>query len=868
MYNAIRTALESGDFEVVEQFEVAGRAARYGRIPPFLFSSRVGWYLRREYQTPQKPQPLWRHQTDALAALGHGKNVVISTGTASGKSLIFRALAFHKILKEPDSRVLVFYPLKALAADQVAGWHGMAMALSLDEDIIGRIDGSVSMQSREDVLKHARVIVMTPDVCHAWLMSRLSLPLIRSFLRQLSTVVLDEAHTLEGVFGSSFAFLARRLIAARNQLRKDEPVSRPIQLVATTATIADAGEHLKRLTGSSFEVIDHSADGSPRHPRFVAHVGCPDVGLRTATTFHRLLLDRGSVGGFITFLDSRKGVEGLALANADEPATTNATQLIDDADVLPYRAGYSADDRRRIEARLRSGTLKGVVSTSALELGIDIPHLRVGFNLGYPPSRKAYLQRLGRVGREGRGAFVIIAPPLAFRRNGTTFREYHDMAVEPSYLYLDNRFMQYAHSRCLSRELEALGARSATPTRVAWPSGFRDMHKIAQPGGNRPPEYDGIAMLGGDAPHYGYPLRNVGEMNLKITTHSDAPALGEVNQLQALRECYPGATYLHLTQAYRVVAWHARSFEPFIRVKPQRFAGPTMPRLVKWVNTGITSVDICGTNYRAGSNGFLAEANMQITEKVTGYVDQRANIHHSYRDLEQRNPNMRSYSRNFRTSGVVLCLDRNWFKGQAKQAFVDRLREVFIREYSIAPQDIGTAATRVSVRGHDGSAIRGRCVCVYDEVYGSLRLTERLYRGFEHIMNRLAKAVAVEPNDIGIRTIVGKIEREIAAFKAREIIQQDGTAASTGSEYVFTPRSIVCYRESSQLAIDVTIVQPTMMNGRLMYQVEVPGQKKTKRWVTASALEPSAQGVWSKSLWNCETEEYEDGGKPVDELSG
>ena len=104
------------------------------------------------------------------------------------------------------------------------------------------------------------------------------------------------------------------------------------------------------------------------------------------------------------------------------------------AEVLPYQAGYEADDRRVIERRLRNGTLRGVVSTSALELGIDIPSLRIGLNLGVPPTRKAYRQRLGRVGRRGPGVFVVIAPQNAFQMYGTSFREYHDMSVEPSYL--------------------------------------------------------------------------------------------------------------------------------------------------------------------------------------------------------------------------------------------------------------------------------------------------------------------------------------------------------------------------------------------------------------------------------------------------
>ena len=212
------------------------------------------------------------------------------------------------------------------------------------------------------------------------------------------------------------------------------------------------------------------------------------------------------------------------------------------------------------------GTLRGVVSTSALELGIDISSLRVGLNLGVPPTRKAYRQRLGRIGRRGTGVFVVIASPNAFQMYGTSFREYHKMSVEPSYLYLGNRFMQFAHARCLAVELESLGAPSKTPTRVAWPDGFRDIHKMARPGGNRPQEFDGIADLGGDTPHHGYPLRNVVEARFQITMRRiEDEKIGEMNQTQALRECYPGATYFHMLRAYKVIAWWTKGFNPSIR---------------------------------------------------------------------------------------------------------------------------------------------------------------------------------------------------------------------------------------------------------------------------------------------------------------
>ena len=178
---------------------------------------------------------------------------MLSTGTASGKSLVFRCLAFHKVLLDPDARVLVFYPLKALAEDQLCGWREMAESLGFSKEKIGRIDGSVPVRDREGILQDARIVIMTPDVCHAWLMGNLASFTVREFVRSLSTLILDEAHTLEGVFGSNFAFLIRRLMAARNFLsRNGEQKASPLQFVAATATIQNPKEHLKQLTGAKF----------------------------------------------------------------------------------------------------------------------------------------------------------------------------------------------------------------------------------------------------------------------------------------------------------------------------------------------------------------------------------------------------------------------------------------------------------------------------------------------------------------------------------------------------------------------------------------------------------------------------------------
>jgi DEAD/DEAH box helicase domain-containing protein len=412
MFNSLEEIIKKDDYSIVEDFYLPERKARYRQIPKYLFDSRVGLSVNK---IVKESGGLWNHQSLALEKLGNGANVVVSTGTASGKSLVFQSAAIHRALINPEERILVFYPLKALAADQYIGWCRTAEKLKLPEDFVGRIDGTVRVKERDAILKSARVLLMTPDVCHAWFMSNLANPTVKDFLNNLNLIILDEAHTLEGVFGSNFAFLFRRIQSARNNIHKAEKMSTPLSVIAATATISNPAEHMTRLTGLEFESVGESEDGSPQYQRHCIHIAAPENEEMTIAKGIQIKLLKGSKqGGFITFVDSRKGVEMLAVTSNQK-----LRKVLPGTEVLPYRAGIDVEDRKDIEKQLKKGTLRGVISTSALELGIDLPHLQVGINVGVPATRKSYRQRLGRVGRSGAGAFIVISDHNAFRRFGT-----------------------------------------------------------------------------------------------------------------------------------------------------------------------------------------------------------------------------------------------------------------------------------------------------------------------------------------------------------------------------------------------------------------------------------------------------------------
>jgi DEAD/DEAH box helicase domain-containing protein len=862
----------------VESFFLDSSPAKFKKIPSYLFSSSVGDYLQ---QSTGKHQGLWNHQSLALELLNEGKNVVVSTSTGSGKSLIFRSSAFHQVLKDPKIKILVFYPLKALIADQMLGWQKAADKMRLPKNVVGRIDGSISMSEREQVIENSRIVVMTPDVCHAWMMSKLSSTKIRKFIQNLSMIILDEAHTLEGVFGSNFAYLLRRLLVARDLLLKKSQSSTSLQFFASTATIANPDAHLKAITGQKFDLVSIDDDGAPQSKKYCVHVASPPG--EEFTLAKEIQIDLLNYfkeeGGFITFLDSRKGVESLTRATKNDLGDSFSQDVI-----MPYRAGYDAKDRGEIENKLQSGALRGVVSTSALELGIDLPHLTIGLNLRVPATRKAYRQRLGRVGRTSDGVFLIIAEEYEFTKYGTSFQQYHNMSVEPSYLYLSNRFMQFAQARCLLQELESLKGSSKLPTSVKWPKGFKDIFNSSKLGGDRPPEFDAIAQLGADQPQRYYPMRNIGSISFKIIPRgSSITELGEVSESQALRECYPGATYLHKARSYEVESWNTFTFKPYINVKPLKFDRLTQPRIKTWINSGIDPQSLLDDNLLIDGSNFLAECEMDITERVEGYTLLNSGEVVSYKDLKN-NPNMHSKTRRFRTTGVILRIDASWFsKIKERKSVVDLLTDIFCREYSILRQDIGGSASNIYVRSQNLKRLRGSAIVVFDQTYGSLRLTEKLFTEFEHLLKRLSDVSAYEGENSRhyYENLVANLLETFNKFNTQENasveISEDALLSEEDLEFdsvtedenqmgiikAFTPGSKVYEvkkkkKQSSKKIVE--IIQPTLMHGQLMYQVKYwkwrKGAAKQKRWVNSEFLEASDEDC-RVEWWNTTTEEYE-----------
>src|SRR3954465_1088353 len=337
---------------------------------------------------------LFAHQRDAWDAAARGEHLILATGTASGKSLAFNLPVLDAIAREPKERALYLYPTKALAQDQaraLAALHAPNVRAAI-------YDGDTPGERRWQIRRWANVILTNPDMLHVGLLPHHDR--WADVLHNLRYIVVDEAHVYRGVFGSHVGNVLRRLRRLA-QIYGADP-----QFLFASATIANPGDLAARLAGVQATVVD--TDAAPRAERTVvlwnpelldAELGLRASALAEAARLQAMFVDRGL--RTLTFAKSRKAAELIHRFTAD--------RLGDDTHLSPYRAGYTAQQRREIERRLSAGDLLGVSATNALELGIDVGLLDAVISVGFPGTVASLRQQWGRAGRRGHGLAVLVA---------------------------------------------------------------------------------------------------------------------------------------------------------------------------------------------------------------------------------------------------------------------------------------------------------------------------------------------------------------------------------------------------------------------------------------------------------------------------
>ncbi len=372
--------------QIVHVEQVPSREARYGELKEPLHEVLQSRLESLSFF------PFYSHQAQAINTARTGKNIFVVTPAASGKTLCYNVPVLDRMLREKRSCALYIFPTKALAQDQLRGLEELAGPLGI---WCATFDGDTPPQERGEIKRSAQIVLTNPDMLNLGI-----LPNHQSwsrFLRRLKYVVVDEAHIYCGVFGSHVANVLRRL-RRLCALYGSNP-----QFISSSATIANPGEHIERLVGLPFEVIDD--DGSPYGGKDFVFWNPPTIdqarsARRSANSEATFLFTELITGELrtITFARSRKVTE-LIYIYARDQFVNEKPELA--ARIKPYRAGYLPEDRRQIERQLFEGELLGVTATTALELGVDIGDLDATVLTGYPGSITSTWQQAGRSGRRG-----------------------------------------------------------------------------------------------------------------------------------------------------------------------------------------------------------------------------------------------------------------------------------------------------------------------------------------------------------------------------------------------------------------------------------------------------------------------------------
>ncbi|MCR5813292.1 MAG: DEAD/DEAH box helicase [Desulfovibrio sp.] len=680
-----------------------------------------------QYAAPRNPWPraiqnllderdirLYSHQSLATDHIRAGHSIVVSTPTASGKSLIYTLPVLEQCLLDCDAHALFLFPLKALAQDQLQSFRQMTHRWPKEAQPTAALyDGDTPDNERRKIRRNPpRVLITNPEMLHLGI-----LPWHEqwtSFLAGLRTIVVDEAHTYRGIFGSNMAQVFRRLNRIVRRYGVDP------SYVLCTATVGNPGELASLLTGQSPSPVVIDASGAPqgaRHFIFIDPVLSPST---VAIDLLKLALARNL--RTIVYCQSRKMTELISLW-ASHSASAEQKKHIS-----AYRAGFLPEERRQIEAKMASGELRCIVTTSALELGIDIGGLDVCILVGYPGTVMSTLQRGGRVGRSSQESVVILlaaenALDQYFIHNPDDF---FSRSPEKAVLNPENEIIAERHLECAAHELP-LANSEAWLTSVGEQRALK--HLIAM--GRLLPSKDGQSFLSlRKNPQRDISLRSGGQSCL--IEDQNGQLIGSLDTYRAWHEAHPGAVYLHHGHTYLVqsldpargrIVVHEDKVPWFTRVRAQK----STSILEEYQRQGLGRCLVC-------------RGRLRITDHVTGY-ERRSNSGNRLLDFT----NLDVPPQIFETEGLWYIIPES-IRLSMEEQFFHFMGSIHAMEHAI----IGLLPLQVMADRNDFGGISTplhpqlglSCVFIYDGVPGGCGLTREAFGNARAILEDTCKVIS------------------------------------------------------------------------------------------------------------------------------
>jgi DEAD/DEAH box helicase domain-containing protein len=691
---------------------------------------------------------LYSHQLRAVRAIRDGRHVVVATPTASGKTLIYNLPVIEKMTASPETRALYVFPLKALAQDQLRTFEQMNAAAGTTGLTAAIYDGDTSDWHRKKIRQSPPNLILTnPEMLHLSFLAHHEK--WASFFSGLSMVVIDEVHTYRGILGSHMAQILRRFQRICRFYDADPTY------VFSSATIANPAGLTRDLTGLEVEV--ESDSGAPMGRRYFMFLNPEQSASHAAILLLKAALHRKL--RTIIYTQSRKMTELIAVWAGSQKGKFAGR-------ISAYRSGYLPEERREIERKLVSGELLAVVSTSALELGIDIGNLDLCILVGYPGTMMSTWQRGGRVGRRGRdSAIILIAGEDAldqyFMRHPQMF---FSKGPEAAVINPDNENILKKHLVCAAAELpleshEPFAARKAV---------IRAAAELEQ-SGSLLRSADGTQWFSASrAPHRHVDLRGGGD-RYAIISRASGDHLGEIDGFRAFKETHPGAVYLHHGRTFQVE--HLDIGARTVTVAPARPVYYTRVRGHK--ETEILEI----FNEKEIFNIRVGFGRLKVTDQVTGY--EKRHIHGQRRisviplDLP---PLV------FETEGIWLVIP-----SQIADSVVSERLHFMGGIHALEHAVIGVCPLFVLTDRNDFGGISmpfhpqvgAAAVFVYDSIPGGIGLTRQTFEIAEELITRTRDLIGSCPCETGCPSCVHSpkcgsgnrpIDKAAAAFIFEQII--------------------------------------------------------------------------------------------------
>ncbi len=747
------------------------------RLPPHPASDApipdtVGPEVRRALEV-RGIERLWSHQARAFELASSGRDVVVATPTASGKSLCYNLPVLDRLAREPEGRALYMFPTKALSRDQEEAMRALMRDAGIHHGAV-TYDGDTPGDARRAARERSGVILTNPDMLHAGI-----LPHHASWARlfaNLRYVVVDELHTYRGVFGSHLSNVLRRLVRIA-RFHGSDPV-----FVFASATIGNPREHASRMLGRDVELVGES--GAPTGPRRILAYNPPvvnaELGIRASylKTAVRLASDlvRADVPTLV-FGQSRNGVEVMLKYLRDRLARDK----VDPESIFAYRGGYLPAERRRIEAGLRAGEVRCVVSTNALELGIDIGSLDAVVCAGYPGTLAGLWQRFGRAGRRGDESLAVLVTSSAplDQYVARDARWLVGAPVEEARIDPDNVEILIQHLKCAAFELpfeEGDGFGDVPGEAIGDALRFLADHAVVHP----------VPGSGGRTVFHwasdSYPanhvsLRSVGWDNYVIVELGGAApkgegsdeggrAIAEMDYRSVHTMLHEQAIYQHDGEQYQVERLDFDNHKAFVRkVAPDYYTDAmTHTRVSVIEEDDGAAVRLGGTHSLAAGVGEVS-----VVEKVVGYKKIKFHTHENVGYGDVHLPEMQMH-----TSGFWLTFPEALVSVQrvARPVVIDALRGLSHAMHTVAavglmvdPRDLGrTLGDRSDPEGPPEKGGEGPgfdpTIFLYDHVPGGVGLAPRLFDEREALLRRTRALVEGCACDDGCPACIGP---EIAA---------------------------------------------------------------------------------------------------------